>query len=257
MLGNLYESTQQYDLAFNEYVLAYTQTKSAQNCMNAARAALLAGDYPAGYQYISVYLEQNGDSDGSVHYLRGAALMGQENYAEAESDMLEAIALGYSNAADCYVQLTLCTYLLGDFTNTLVYGRKAQSLWETPSAECLQRMGLAQMQLGDYAASIDYLRQSIAVDAKLTENYYYMATGYLLTEDYQSARDAYTTAIENGYLLQECYYNRAICCLQLEDYDAAVSDLQACLGAGDEESILTSAHDILEQLGVQQPAGEP
>jgi len=113
------------------------------------------------------------------------------------------------------------------------------------------------MQLGDYASAIDNLRQSIAADPTLTENYYYLATGCLLTEDYQGARDAYTTAINNGYLLQECYYNRAICCLQLEDYDAAVSDLLACLEAGDDESILTSASEILEQLGVQQPAQNP
>lgn len=257
MLGNLYENMQQYDLALNAYLEAYLRSRSASDCMNVARAALLSGDYAMGYQYLSTYLEQNEDPDGSVHYLRGAALMGQEHYAEAEADMLEAIKLGYSDAADCYVQLTLCTYMQGDFANTLRYGRQAQTLWETPNAECLQRMGLAQMQLGDYASAIDDLRRSIAADASLIENYYYLATGCLLTEDYQSARDAYTTAIENGYLLQECYYNRAICCLQLEDYEAAVSDLLACLDAGDDESIQTSAREILDQLGVQQPAQEP
>ena len=257
MLGNLYESMQQYDLAFNEYLAAYSRTRSAADCMNVARAALLNGNYAVGYQYLSTYLAQNEDPDGSVHYLRGAALMGQESYAEAEADMLEAIKLGYSDAADCYVQLTLCTYMQGDFTSTLIYGRQAQSRWETPNAECLQRMGLAQMQLGDYVSSIDDLRQSIAADATLTENYYYLATACLLTADYQSARDAYTTAIENEYLLQECYYNRAICCLQLEDYDAAVADLLACLDAGNDESILTSAREILEQLGIQPPDLEP
>ena len=251
MLGNLYETTQQYELAFQEYVTAYSQTKSAENCLNAARAALLAGNYPAGYRYLTVYLTQNDDPDGSVHYLRGAALMGQEKYADAEKDLLEAIRLGYSDAAECYVQLTLCTYMQSDFANTLFYGKRAQEIWKTPSAECLQRMGIAQMQLGDYAAAIEYLRQSIAADASLKENYYYLATSYLLTADYPSARDAYTSSIENGYLLQECYYNRAICYLQLENYDAAVSDLKACLDAGTDESIQTSAQEILKQLGIE------
>ena len=254
MLGNLYESLQQYDLALNEYLTIYLRTKSASDCMNVARAALLNGDYALGYRYLSVYLEQNEDPDGSVHYLRGAALMGQASYAEAEADLLEAIRLGYSDAADCYAQLTLCTYMLGDYAGTLTYGKQAQALWETPDAECLQRMGLAQMQLGDYASAIEYLRQSIAADPAPTENYYYLATGCLLSADYPGARDAYTAAIEKGYLLQECYYNRAICSLQLEDYDAAAADLLACLNAGDDETILTSAREILDQLGVQQPA---
>lgn len=251
MLGNLYESTKQYDLAYTEYLSVYAQAKNAQNCMNVARAALLNGKYPEGYRYLSEYLEQSGDPDGSVHYLRGAALLGQKNYSEAKTDYLEAIKLGYSDTADCYVQLTLCTYMLGDFANTLVYGGQAESLWKTPSAECLQRMGLAQMQLGDYAASIANLQKSIAADATLTENYYYMATGYLLTKDYPNARDAYSTAIQNGYLLQECYYNRAICYLQMENYDAAILDLEACLDAGNDESIQTSATEILKQLGVE------
>lgn len=257
MLGNLYESMHQYDLAYNEYRTVYLRTDSAADCLNVARAALLNGDYAMGYRYLSIYLEHNEDLDGSVHYLRGAALMGQENYEDAESDMLAAIERGYSDTADCYVQLTLCTYMQGDFSNTLAYGRKAQSLWKTPNAECLQRMGLAQMQLGDYTASIEYLRQSIAADATLTENYYYIATGYLLTEDYRNARNAYSSAIENGYLLQECYYNRAICCLQMEEYDAAVSDLTACLDAGNDETILSSAREILAQLGVQLPQQQP
>ena len=257
MLGNLYESMQQYDLAVNEYLAVYLRSRSATDCMNVARAALLNNDFDLGNRYLTIYLDENGDPDGSVHYLRGAALMGLENYPAGEADMLEAIKLGYPDKADCYVQLTLCTYMQSDFTNTLIYGKRAQALWKTPNAECLQRMGLAQMQLGDYASAIDTLRKSIAADPTLTENYYYLATGCLLTEDYQGARDAYTTAINNGYLLQECYYNRAICCLQLEDYDAAVSDLLACLDAGNDESILTSASEILEQLGVQQPAQNP
>lgn len=254
MLGNLYESMQQYDLALNEYLAAYLRSRSATDCMNVARAALLDNDYALGEQYLTTYLAQNEDTDGSVHYLRGAALLGLESYADAETDMLEAIRLGYSDAADCYAQLTLCAYMQGDYKSTLDYGKAAQAIWKTPNAACLQRMGLAQMQLSDYASSIDYLRQSIAADATVTENYYYLATACLLTADYKSARDAYSTVITDGYLLQECYYNRAICYLQLEEYDAAVSDLLACLDAGSDESIRNSAIEILGQLGVEPPA---
>jgi len=254
LLGNLYEEMQQYDNALGEYLAAYQLTKSATDCMNVARAALLSGNFTLGDRYLSVYLEENEDPDGSVHYLLGASQMGQENYAAAQEDMLEAIALGYPDAADCYVQLTLCTYMQGDYANTLVYGEQAEALWETPSAECLQRMGLSQMQLGEYESAVGYLRQSAEADPTLTENYYYIATGCLLAGDYEGARSAYGTAIENGYLLQECYYNRAICCLQLADYEDALTDLLACLDAGEDETIITSAREILEQLGVQFPA---
>ncbi len=254
LLGNLYESMQQYDRALDEYIAAYRLTQSAADCMNVARAALLSGSFVLGNQYLSTYLANNEDPDGSIHYLRGASYMGQEDYAAAQADMLEAIALGYPDTADCYVQLTLCTYMQGDYANTLAYGKQAEALWETPSAECLQRMGLSQMQLGEYAAAVGYLRRSVETDPALTDNHYYIATGCLLTGDYQGARDAYGAAIESGYLLQECYYNRAICCLQLEDYEAARQDLLACLDAGEDEAILSSAHELLEQLGVQPPA---
>jgi len=254
LLGNLYESMGQYDLALGEYLAAYQLTKSADDCIDVARAALLSGDYEMGNRYLSIYLEDNEDPDGSVHYLRGASLMGQEDYASAQADILEAIELGYPDAADCYVQLTLCTYMQGDYESTLLYGAQAEALWETPDAECLQRMGLSEMQLGDYEAAVDYLRQSAEANPELTEDYYYIATGCLLIGDYEGARSAYGTAIENGYLLQECYYNRAICSLQLEDYESAAYDLLACLGEGDDETIITSAREILEQLGVELPA---
>lgn len=254
LLGNLYESMGQYDLALGEYLAAYQLTKSADDCIDVARAALLSGDYEMGNRYLSIYLEDNEDPDGSVHYLRGASLMGQEDYAGAQADILEAIELGYPDAADCYVQLTLCTYMQGDYESTLLYGAQAEALWETPDAECLQRMGLSEMQLGDYEAAVDYLRQSAEANPELTEDYYYIATGCLLTGDYEGARSAYGTAIENGYLLQECYYNRAICSLQMEDYESAAYDLLACLDEGDDETIITSAREILEQLGVELPA---
>ncbi len=256
LLGNLYESMQQYENALNEYMAAYTLTKSATDCMNVARAALLNGDFALGDQYLSIYLEDNEDPDGSVHYLLGASQMGQENYAAAQAYMLEAIALGYPDPADCYVQITLCTYMQGDYTNTIAYGKQAEALWESPSAECLQRMGLSQMQLGDYADSVGYLKRSLAADPTMTDNNYYIATGCLLSADYEGACEAYGAAIDNNYLMQECYYNRAICYLQLENYDAAVSDLLACLDAGDDETILTSASEILTQLGVQLPTAE-
>lgn len=254
LLGNLYESMQRYDSALNEYTVAYQLTHSAADCMNVARAALLSGNYAMGDEYLTTYLAHHEDPDGSVHYLRGAALLGQESYPAAQSDMLEAIALGYPDAADCYVQLTLCTYMQGDYANTLAYGKKAEALWKTPSAECLQRMGLSQMQLGEYQAAVGYLRKSMEADPTLRDNCYYIATGCLLTGDYEAARSEYSAAIENGYLLQECYYNRAICCLQLEDYEAAVTDLLACLDAGEDETILASTREILAQLGVQPTA---
>lgn len=254
LLGNLYENLQQYEDALSQYIAAYLLTKSASDCINVARAALLSGNFSLGDRYLTIYLEENEDTDGFIHYLLGVSQMGHENYAAAQEYMLEAISIGYEDAADCYVQLTLCTYMQGDYAGTLAYGKQAEALWETPSAECLQRMGLSQMQLGDYASAAGYLRRSAAADSTLIENYYYIATACLLTEDYEGARSAYGTAIENGYLLQECYYNRAICSLQLEDYEAAATDLLACLDTGDDETILTSAREILEQLGVQLPA---
>lgn len=253
LLGNLYENMQQYDRALDEYMAAYQLTQSASDCMNVARAALLCGSFELGNRYLSIYLETNDDPDGSVHYLRGASLLGQEKYAAAQADMLEALELGYPDAADCYVQLTLCTYMQGDYARTLSYGKQAKALWETPSAECLQRMGLSAMQLGDYETSVGYLRQSVEADPALTDNHYYIATGCLLSGDYEAARSAYGDAIENGYLLQECYYNRAICSLQLADYEAALKDLLACLDAGEDEEIRTSALELLEQLGVKPP----
>lgn len=254
LLGNLYESMEQYNNALSEYLAAYQLTKSAEDCINVARAALLNGDFELGNRYLTIYLEDNEDPDGSIHYLRGASLMGQEDYAGAQADMLEAIDLGYPDAADCYVQLTLCTYMQGDYENTLLYGEQAEALWETNDAECLQRMGLSEMQQGEYESAVKYLRQSAEANPELTENFYYIATGCLLTGDYEGARGAYTTAIENDYLLQECYYNRAICSLQLEDYEAAATDLLASLYMGEDETIITSAQEILEQLGVELPA---
>ena len=70
----------------------------------------------------------------------------------------------------------------------------------------------------------------------------------LALERQQEAIEDFTRSIEQGYLVQFCYYNRGVCHVQLLDYASALDDMEKTLTSGDEQSLKDAATNILWQL---------
>jgi len=82
----------------------------------------------------------------------------------------------------------------------------------------------------------------------LIGNAYYRGVSLLALERQQEAIEDFTRSIEQGYLVQFCYYNRGVCHVQLLDYESALDDMEATLTSGDEKSLKDAATNILWQL---------
>lgn len=288
LYANVLELSGDAAAAAGQYRLLYEASADPEQLLSIARAALTAADYPTVIDSLTSYMEQQADADGSLHmmrgmaalwtgdfqttiddlneaenlgftdadgslhYMRGIAYLTAEEYAQADEDLLAAVSLGYDKA-ECYSQLSLSAYVRADYEKTAEYGTLACENTDTPDADCLQRLGLAEMQLQRYDEALTSLKKSLTVNSDLTLNYYFIATLYFLKKEYPSAVTAYTAAIDAGVYAQECLYDRGLCRMYLEDLDGAIEDLKASLTAGDDEEVITAAKDILGQLGVKIP----
>lgn len=251
MYAAILENAGDFDAAYEQYsILAQSDGDNMELSTSLVRTALQSGRYDETVARLTFEIADKGDTDGTRHFLRGIAMLWNEEYADAEADFQMAIDLGYADAVTCYKQLSLCAYVQKNYESSISYGKKAEELWQKVEAdgECLQRVGLSAMQLGDYETALSYLKLSLEAAPELTDSNYYIATLYLVDESYSEALTYYSAAIEAGYMLQECYYNRAICRLQTEDYQGAREDLELSISSGGDESIAAGAEDILSQL---------
>lgn len=287
LYANALEVSGDLDAAAEQYALLLDATVNPDRRLDIARTSLLLEDYATVVEQLTRYLETNedpdgslhcmrgmaalwsgdvdmaiadlntaeeggyADEDGSLHYMRGVAYLSAGEYEKGEADLLTAVERNYADLGECYLQLSLGAYLAGDYEKTIQYGALSNEHAAEPDAECLQRMGLAAMQLERYDEAMAHLKNSLDIDPALTLNHYFLATLYFMREDFEHAAEAYTAAIDGEVYAQECLYNRALCYLQLNKMEEATADLMAAYSTGDDMEVREAARDILAQLGVK------
>ena len=67
-------------------------------------------------------------------------------------------------------------------------------------------------------------------------------------ETYQEAADDFTVSIDRNETAERCTYNRALCMLQLDQYDKAKEDLKAAASQTSDASVAADATDLMEKL---------
>ncbi len=184
-----------------------------------------------------------------AHYLRALCHMQLGSFGLAETDLTDALSQGYDEAM-CYEQLTACDYALEKHDQVLAYGEKLIALGKSAAAldVLYQRMGVSAMTLEQTEKALEYLTQSLSLNAELAGSRYYRGLCNLTLEKYQEAIDDFTNSIEQNFLVQFCYYNRGVCYVQLQDYDRALSDMDKTLSSGDDQGLKDAAKKVLWQL---------
>lgn len=251
VMAQLYEAVGEYEKARESYGRAYALDESSIfNVLNSARNEYLLGNFQAAIDGYNAFLALEKDADGSVHFLRGVALLQLGEYENAAADLLEAIALEYTETALCYEQLSICYYALEDFEQVLTFGDKALEAGGQVTLDALyQRMGVAAMSLERYEESVAYLTQSIELSPLLEGSSYYRGVCNLALENYAQAAEDFTASIEQDFLSQFCYYNRGVCYVQLGEYESAIDDMEKTLLAeNSDESLEVAAKDVLWQI---------
>lgn len=226
---------------------------SAENAvLSQARNEYLSGNFEAAIAGYDLYLESMEDTDGTVHFLRGAAKMQQGLIAEAVEDLTAALDLGYADTAVTYEYLSSCYFVLGEYSKVIEASEKSiKTGSKTPAYDTMyQRMGVSAMALERFADAASYFASSLKANDTLLGGYYYMGMADMALEKYDDAIAAFTTSIERGEVVQRSHYNRGVCYIQTDRFDEGVNDLEETMKLTEDQTLVESAKDLLWQIAV-------
>lgn len=270
-VGALYESAGDYEGAASAYTVGIEQTEKPDPELLASRARcyLLLGEMDKAQRDILRFFNEGGtDPNGEKNIMLGICRMEGGDYEKALQSFHKGMEAGYSQTALIYSQCVLCAYIIGDYATVIADGEKALAVLEqgeTPAeaqpivrdeelmtAEELHHwIGLARMAGEDFAgAKEEFLK--IEDTAKAPEGVlYYLGLCSASQGENKEAADYYTKSIEKEEMTSLCYYNRGVSYLQMEDLEAGLTDLITVLQRSDDESAVTAAQTLLEELGVE------
>lgn len=254
MLAQAYGATNDASKASAAQKTADELAEDPQNAvLTAARQGLLDGNLENALAGLNLYLESGEDSDGSIHFLRGATRMHLGLVDDAVTDLEVALALGYEDQAVTYEYLSNCYFMLNNFEKVLETGEKCIALKSSqPAFDALyRRMGIAALNLNDLAKAETYFAQSMKANPDMAGGFFYNGLTKMGLGKYEEAVADLTASIEKEEMVQRSLYYRGLCQFQLSKIDATVSDLEAAMGMTDEPDITQAAEDLLWQLAVQ------
>jgi tetratricopeptide (TPR) repeat protein len=229
----------------------YCSSAKCELLLNDPRAA--AGSCEKGISLV----EQNDEYEAELYVLRGTAYVYLGKYSLASNDYGTAIKKGYSDKETLYKQISLCSYLEGNYSQTVSAGEqvasgtdsdvlksmsyyamgaydKAASAYEKllntnqsylTKAQLYSSIAKCRVLLGEYDEAISKCNVGLAIKKSGEEATLYAlrATAFMAKNDYSKALSDYVTSINDGYedqnsLKVQC----ASCSYYLKDYKSAI-----------------------------------
>lgn len=193
---------------------------------------LAAAYYKAGRQqeakqvYDAILALKPGERD--AYFMRGIVQIRMGNYELAKPDFDKAISL----APNDYEQLVEI-YKVMDETGYQEMGAAylEKAIKEAPKDMSNYDKGRIYFYLEDFESARNYLEQ--ARDAGDAQATYYLGKTWENLGEYNYAASVYTSYLQDQGESALIYNQLALCYLQLEDYEAALSALQAGLALED------------------------
>ena len=282
MIAEVYLRTEKYDKAL-EYMELYEKENSldASQYIAIATMQFSLGRYSEAVNSCSLALEQESCDKASALYLRAQCYYMLEDYDKAQSDCegcceeggdeLEAKLLGamccenrgdtrgaldfYLDMIDAglqdqslYERAVSCAYTLDDYESMASVSASALEKLELEESSVLdfkKWLGIAQLELENYADAEKNLSAYLAADDSLKELFYLRGLCRLSIEDYKGAEEDFTEAMSQEDIQDESQYNRAICRLQLEDSKGAAADFEEILNRGKDPEVIAMVYDLL------------
>lgn len=182
-----------------------------------------------------------------LHALRASAFLSVGQYEAALEDLSIALETDEANAYDLLTQMTLCAFLLGNYEDTLIYGKRALEKGE-PTSDLCYWIGLAGISTEQYEEARDALQACRDLDPMKENIWFYIGVCSFSMEDYETAIEQFTASVDaNEPAADRSRYNRALCYLQQGDYKNAKTDLEAA-AASEAADVAEDAANLLESL---------
>lgn len=254
-LAQLLEAQEDYVAASGQYEILYAQNPGDESCrLNALRCLFLCGQYDRAIAGFDDYISALGDGEdpygGIAEFLRAACRMELGEYDAAVEGFEAASGAGYDRAA-CLEQIILCRFQQGDYAAVLAAGETLSGLdttMVTSVKDTWQRVGIGAVYLEEYEAGLDALERAAEIDPALNGNAYYRGICLLSLNRAEEAVEAFTLSIDQGFLLQLCYYNRGVCYVNLQEYEKALEDMERTLEAGEDAELTQAATALQTEL---------
>lgn len=236
----------------NEYTKGYLDINPSDTIMQGLHAELayLSGDYAAAIDAYGLLIETQRDESGIFSLMRGFSYQQINQHENAIESILDAVEYKNIDKALCYEHIALSEYMLGNNEDVLQVGNLSIDIGsdQVDYAKLYYFMGLASLQLGDYASSVDSLSEAIEISEQINDTYYYRGVGYMVLEKYLEAIDDFSISIDNEIETGLCYYNRGICYMQANELDKAKCDFTNVSKHTTQEDLVSSAQGFLELL---------
>ncbi len=184
-----------------------------------ATAQIRLEDYDGVIDTCTLLLEDSAEGNPDAYFLRGSAYLSEGLTSEAAGDFDAAIALSpedydlYLNIYDCYEKISLSAIGVS-------YLQAALNL-KGMDTEYYYNQGRIYYYLGNY----DEAQQMLIgpVEDGYEPAMYLIGKVYLAQDDDVHALDIYEQILEMNGENTECFNGLAMCAIQEEDYDTALS----------------------------------
>lgn len=224
--GIAYMGLTQYDKAIEAFGKFFSESSSIPNAM----------DYDVNY-YLAVAHYKNGElqkakeiydailnmksKEKDAYFMRGSILLELGKYEEAKLDFDQAIELDPYN----YDQLVSIFQVLDQFGyREIGHVYLQQAIDNAPKDITNFDKGRIYYYMDDYELARNYLEQ--ARDAGDAQAAYYLGKTWEALGEYNYAASVYNSYLKDQEKSALIYNQLALCYMQLEDYDAALSAIE-------------------------------
>ncbi|HET8859650.1 tetratricopeptide repeat protein [Marivirga sp.] len=218
--GYPYEAVQAFGKAL-QYKPDYTRAY-----YNRSNAFYQTGEYYRALDDLEPVLKAYQDS-AFAHLAKGLALVGLENYKEAEKSFLIGLELDASNS-EIQTNLAAVAYYQKEYETAIKYLDEALEL-NPKEANAWNLLALVQSERKNFEKALKSVNEAIAIQAG--QPYFLNNRGYIYTflgqydQAYADLRKSIVTDEKNPFV----YRNLGILALKKEDYTEAVRQLENAL----------------------------
>lgn len=255
-LGGLYESVENYASAVECYSLAIESGKyDVDNLASRGRCRILTEDSEGALLDLERFFREGGkDTSGDIFAMLGMCRMDAEDYEGAIKAFHSAIQMDYSDKRLLLNQCVICGYVSGDYETVISDGNRAMELGVQEGAS-----GKELGELNQWIGSAHFIRQeseeaaaafenAVRYDPELPQMNYYAGICNMSIGENEKAAAYFEESARRGEYASICLYDSALCYVQLEDFEAAQKALEAAIEANDDETAVTEARDLLQQI---------
>jgi len=191
--------------------------------------------------------------EASVHNDLGRSAMKNGRHREAIAQFKTALKID-PEYTEAYMNLGIAYHLLGDAKQAIAYMKKTMELDPTRKESIYNNMGMVYGKQGDYQKALEMFRNALALNRKSAAIYRNIGEIALVHEDWSTALEAWTGAVDNRPTLSNIYESMKQDALRLYEDEDNFDQIKAVLNEPLTEAVLAKYDArIVDELAWQDP----